>query len=169
KQDKWLRRCLNFVGWFCPPPLLEGIEGDLTEQYASDIAASGRWKARRKLAGGALKFFHYEIISRNKFGLRLINTIMLGNYLRVATRNIQKRKMYSAINAFGLSIGIAFCMLIWLFIRDERSFDQFQENKGQIVIVEENSYNYWNPEMAEEDRWNRSVWIQSGLLLELKK
>jgi putative ABC transport system permease protein len=169
KQDKWLRRCLSFVGWFCPPPLLEGIEGDLTEQYASDVAASGKWKARRKLAGGTLKFFHYEIISRNKFGLRLINTIMLGNYLRVATRNIQKRKMYSAINAFGLSIGIAFCMLIWLFIRDERSFDQFQQNKGQIVVIEENSYNYWNPETPEEDRWMRSVWIQSGLLLELKK
>jgi putative ABC transport system permease protein len=169
KDDAWLRRCLAFIEWFCPPQLLEGIEGDLAEQYEKDFAASGRRKARRKLIGGTLKFFHYEIISRNKFALRLINTIMLGNYLRVATRNIQKRKLYSAINAFGLSIGIAFCMLIWLFIRDERSFDQFHDNKAQIVVVEEESYNYWNPDTPEEERWYRSVWIQSGLLLELKK
>ena len=49
---------------------------------------------------------------------------MIQNYLKVASRNIVKRKMYSFINAFGLSIGIAFCILIFLFIRDEKSFDQ---------------------------------------------
>lgn len=61
---------------------------------------------------------------------------MIGNYFKVASRNILKRKMYSLINAFGLSIGIAFCILIYLFIRDEKSFDQFHANKNQIYRME---------------------------------
>lgn len=61
---------------------------------------------------------------------------MIGNYFKVASRNILKRKMYSFINAFGLSIGIAFCILIYLFIRDEKSFDHFHSNKSQIYRME---------------------------------
>ena len=57
---------------------------------------------------------------------------MIGNYIKVASRNIVKRKLYSFINAFGLSIAIAFCTLIYLFVQDEKSFDQFHENKGRI-------------------------------------
>lgn len=62
---------------------------------------------------------------------------MWGNYLKVAARNIQKRKFYSFINAFGLSIGLAFCMLITLYIQDEKEFDQLHTNKNQIYRIEE--------------------------------
>jgi putative ABC transport system permease protein len=61
---------------------------------------------------------------------------MFKNYFKVTLRNILKRKMYSFINAFGLSMGIAFCILIYLFIRDEKSFDQFHANKNQIYSME---------------------------------
>lgn len=57
---------------------------------------------------------------------------MLKSYIRIASRNLAKRKLYSFINAFGLSIGIAFCILIYLYIEDERSFDQFHERKNRI-------------------------------------
>ncbi len=53
---------------------------------------------------------------------------MLKNYLTVALRNIQKYKVLSAIKIFGLSIGIAFCILIYLYAADELSFDRFHEN-----------------------------------------
>jgi putative ABC transport system permease protein len=67
------------------------------------------------------------------------------------------RKMYSFINAFGLSIGIAFCVLIYLFIRDENSFDQFHVNKNQIYRME-----------GESDRFKRTPWLQFGLRNALK-
>jgi putative ABC transport system permease protein len=166
-DNLFLDRCLNWLSWFCPRQLLEGIEGDLAEQYQSDTVRWGERKAKRRLVFNAIRFLHYEIILRNSFALRLTNTIMLGSYMRVAVRNIQKRKLYSMINAFGLSIGIAFCVLIWLFVRDERSFDQFHENKASIVRVEENSYNYWG-EKPESERWSRSAYVQTGLLQEIK-
>src|SRR5688572_3361690 len=148
-------RILRLLEWFCPPELYEGIEGDLLEAYEKDVQLMGYKKATGKLRWAVLKFFRLEIILRNRFTIQLINTIMIGNYFKVAARNIQKRKLYSFINAFGLSVGIAFCMMIYLFIQDERSFDQFHVNKDHIYRIEEKSYNYWNPNLEDKDRYNR--------------
>ncbi len=52
---------------------------------------------------------------------------MLQNYLKIALRNLLNHKVFSIINIFGLSIGIACCVLLSLFIKDELSFEtQFQ-------------------------------------------
>ena len=91
---------------------------------------------------------------------------MIQNYLKVASRNIIKRKMYSFINAFGLSIGIAFCILIFLFILDEMSFDQFHSNKDRIFRMEEKSYDTWQQD--PKNPYNRSAWLQAGLKQGLK-
>ena len=127
---------IRFLRWFCPPQLFESIEGDLLEDFEIDVRQLGVAKAKRNFLWNVLRFFRPGIILRNKFTYGLMNTIMIGNYVKVAARNIQKRKLYSFINAFGLSIGIAFCILIFLFIRDEKSFDQFHANKNQIYRIE---------------------------------
>lgn len=88
---------------------------------------------------------------------------MVGNYFKVAVRNIQKRKLYSFINAFGLSIGIAFCMLIWLFIQDELSFDKFHANKDRLYRIEGKSFDVWTVDKAWEDRDGRDAYLQTGL------
>jgi putative ABC transport system permease protein len=59
-------------------------------------------------------------------------TIMLKNYLLTALRNITRHKGYSFINIAGLSIGMACCLLIFLWVRHEWSFDRFHENAGTI-------------------------------------
>jgi len=91
---------------------------------------------------------------------------MIGNYFKVASRNILKRKTYSFINAFGLSVGIAFCILIFLFIMDEKSFDQFHANKNQIYRLEEKSYDTY-PQNAN-DPYFRSAYLMKGLLQAVK-
>src|SRR5688572_28916759 len=48
---------------------------------------------------------------------------MFRNYLKIAWRNIWKNKVYSAINIIGLSIGLAACIVIMLFVFYEKSFD----------------------------------------------
>src|SRR5882672_7311296 len=50
---------------------------------------------------------------------------MFKNYFKVAWRNLWKNKVYSAINIAGLSIGMAACIIILLFVFYERSFDSF--------------------------------------------
>src|SRR5712671_5585304 len=50
---------------------------------------------------------------------------MIKNYFKTAWRNLWKNKVYSAINIVGLSIGMAACIIILLFVFYERSFDSF--------------------------------------------
>lgn len=160
------RYALRFLTWFCPDALYEGVEGDLLEQFESDCSTMGITKARKAFVWNTLKFFRPEIILRNKFSTDIIQTSMLSNYLKVAKRNIVKRKLYSFINAFGLSIGICFCMLIYLFIRDEQSFDSFHTNKDQIYRIEEKSFDTWQHDAP--DPYRRSAWIQTALQPVLK-
>jgi putative ABC transport system permease protein len=57
---------------------------------------------------------------------------MLQNYLKIALRNLLRNKVFSFINIIGLAIGLACCMLIFLFTKDELSFDRFHENKDNL-------------------------------------
>jgi len=57
---------------------------------------------------------------------------MFSNYLKIAIRHILKYKGHSFIKIFGLSIGIAACMFIYLFVADELSFDKFHKNGDQL-------------------------------------
>ena len=50
---------------------------------------------------------------------------MLKNYLTTALRNLLRHKLYSVINIGGLAIGLAACILIFLYVRDELNFDGF--------------------------------------------
>jgi len=57
---------------------------------------------------------------------------MFKNYLKIALRNFRKYKIYSFINIFGLSIGIACCLLILLFVKNEMTYDRFHEKTNRI-------------------------------------
>jgi putative ABC transport system permease protein len=54
------------------------------------------------------------------------------NYLKVAWRNIIRHKGYSFINVFGLAVGLTCCMLIFLYVRQELSFDTFHRRADRI-------------------------------------
>jgi len=60
---------------------------------------------------------------------------MFNHYLKIALRNILKYKTYSFINVFGLALGVACCVLVFLFVQHEMSYDRFHENGAQIYRV----------------------------------
>jgi len=60
---------------------------------------------------------------------------MLKNYFKTAWRNLLKSKTFSAINIFGLSLGITTFLLIINYLRFEYSFDDFNVNKDRIYRV----------------------------------
>jgi putative ABC transport system permease protein len=62
---------------------------------------------------------------------------MLKNYLAIALRNIRQNPLYAFINIFSLAIGLAACLAIYLFITDERSFDEFHSKKTNIYRLDE--------------------------------
>src|SRR5579875_2330487 len=58
---------------------------------------------------------------------------MFRNYFKTAFRNLQKNKLYSAINIVGLTVGLAACLLIGVYIIHELSYDKFNLNANRIV------------------------------------
>jgi len=60
---------------------------------------------------------------------------MVRNNLKVTVRNLWKNKVASAINIFGLTVGLISCLLISLYIQHEASFDSFQKNGKRIARV----------------------------------
>src|ERR1700754_1487244 len=57
---------------------------------------------------------------------------MIRNYLKGAFRNLLKNKRSSLINVSGLAIGIASCLLIFLVVRYESSYDHAQPAFNRI-------------------------------------
>ncbi|HXR84421.1 MAG TPA: ABC transporter permease [Hanamia sp.] len=57
---------------------------------------------------------------------------MIKNYFKTAWRNLIKNKVFSIINIMGLTIGITVCMMIFLFIVNEFSFDNFHKDGARI-------------------------------------
>jgi ABC-type antimicrobial peptide transport system permease subunit len=65
---------------------------------------------------------------------------MLKYYLLIAFRNIVRYKAFTAINILGLSIGLACSILIYIWVKDELSFDRYHENAEYIYRVYEKQY-----------------------------
>ncbi|MDR9418684.1 ABC transporter permease [Gracilimonas sp.] len=66
---------------------------------------------------------------------------MLKNYLKITFRNLKKDKGYTFINLTGLSVGLAICLIIALFIQFHLGFDQFHEKSDRIYrIAKEESH-----------------------------
>jgi putative ABC transport system permease protein len=61
---------------------------------------------------------------------------MIRNILKISFRYLIKQKVYAFINIFGLAFGLATCILIFLFIQNELSYDDFHEDASNIVRVE---------------------------------
>jgi len=60
---------------------------------------------------------------------------MFKNYFKIAFRNLWRNKAFSAINIFGLALGLAVCLLITLFVSDELSYDKYNVNADRIYRV----------------------------------
>lgn len=60
---------------------------------------------------------------------------MWKNYFKIALRNLAKDKLFSAINLFGLSIGLAACLTIFVYVRQEANYDRFHSKADRIYRV----------------------------------
>jgi putative ABC transport system permease protein len=62
---------------------------------------------------------------------------MWKNHLKIAIRTLKKQRVYSLINIGGLSIGLATFILIFLFIQDELSYDNFHSKVHRVVLFQQ--------------------------------
>ena len=60
---------------------------------------------------------------------------MLTNYIKIAIRNLRRNGVFAAINIFGLAVGLAACLLITAYVRNETHYDRFASRSRDIYRV----------------------------------
>jgi ABC-type antimicrobial peptide transport system permease subunit len=109
---------------------------DIHEEFLEIAREKGLTKAK-------LWYWRHTILSIPAYLKNLLawSYVMIKNYFKITIRVFFKHKGFSAINTFGLSIGMACAILILLWVQDELSFDGFHENKDKIYRLVHESEN----------------------------
>ncbi|WP_268124420.1 ABC transporter permease [Roseivirga pacifica] len=117
--------------WFLKDELAEEVLGDLDEKFYSTSEKYSTRKAKRN--------YWYQVINYLRpFAFKslrvknLTTNIMIGHFLKISWRTLQRNKAFSSIKIVGFAIGIAACLLIALFIQHELSYDKHYEKQDQI-------------------------------------
>jgi putative ABC transport system permease protein len=90
----------KFLEWYCSEELLEEIQGDLHEAYHKRRSHSGKVASNLRYLIDVFRFFKpysFEKHSNTKQYLPMYN-----NYLKIASRNLFKRKALTIMNIVGL-------------------------------------------------------------------
>lgn len=127
---KWADR---LVEQFCPPHLLEEVQGDLHEAYHWRLREFGSNHAKFHFAFEAFRSVKPTYIrpfnSLNKFFM------MHKNYIKTGWRFLKKNKLYSTLNILGLAMGISFCWLAYLYANDEMNYDQYLTDHEKMYRI----------------------------------
>jgi len=67
----------------------------------------------------------------------LANYVMIKTNFKLAFRNMFRNKLYTAINVTCLGVASAFCVLVYLYVKNEQSFDNFHRDGDRLYRVEE--------------------------------
>lgn len=121
---KLLELILKHIIPFCDH---EHLLGDFEEMYMRIAKDSGKT--------GALSWYVFQIFKLLPSYFKnysVWSMTMLKNYIKIALRNLKKYKAYSLINITGLAIGMACCILIIQYVRDELSYDLHHEKADRI-------------------------------------
>jgi putative ABC transport system permease protein len=127
-----------------------GLAGDFEEDYADLRDRRGRIPAW-------LWLWFQILISLPSFVKSALywRQTMFANYLRSAWRNLIKHKVFSVINIAGLAVAMACCILIFLWVKDELSFDRFHPNSDRLYRAVLRTEGTW---------WESSGWALAPTL-----
>lgn len=132
KLPSWVEKCIHFL---CGDFIAEGIQGDLLENYKARSTKMSGMRARLWLYLELLLLCRFIFYRKEKTTYRNSN-IMYKEYFKIGLRVVLRSKVYSFVNLFGLGIGMASTLLIYLWVQDELSFDRFHEHSDELYRLE---------------------------------
>ena len=132
RPPSWADR---FLSWYCNPDLLEEIQGDAHELYFERLRKEGKKSADFKYVWDVLRFCRWSNIKREG---EYVPGSLGGRWnlnLKMSIRNAQKNKLIFCVKTFGLSICLAFALLLAGFMVNETTFDMSHANHERIFRV----------------------------------
>ena len=126
---------LKLLRFFVKEQFIEEIEGDMQEIFLSNLEHMSVGKAKRLYTWEMIRLFRPVLLKNWKASSTFYQYAMYKNYYKIAWRNLLKKKAYSFINIFGLALGIACCLLIFMYVQDERSYDNYHVKRDRIYRI----------------------------------
>jgi putative ABC transport system permease protein len=121
--EQILKLILPDRGWDTPL-------GDFEEVYGE--------KARRQGIVRA-KFWYWTqvlaLIPPKILNVLYWRVAMFTNYLKIAFRHMFRHKTFSSINIMGLSVGIACCLLVFMYVSHELSYDRYHRDVDRVFRI----------------------------------
>jgi putative ABC transport system permease protein len=114
--------------------LAEEVLGDLDEKFYFNVKTKSPFKAKISYWYQVFHYLRPFAIRRSK-SMYSTSCTLYRSYFKIGWRNLLKNKTYSLINIGGLSIGLACCISIGLYIWDEFSYDRFHKRFRDIYRV----------------------------------
>ncbi|MEJ7646779.1 MAG: ABC transporter permease [Chryseolinea sp.] len=129
---KWADKLL---AWYCNPDLLEEIQGDAHELYFERVATDGKRTADLKYIFDVLRFFRWSNIREGENSFKPSRWNLLSFNWKVAARSAGRHKVLYCIKTIGVSICLAFTLILTGFVIHELSYDKFNEHHSKIYRV----------------------------------
>lgn len=120
--------------WYCHPDFYPDIKGDLEELYSDHVEEGSRFTQLRYLLD-VMMLFRLSLLRPIVKNSIIKDTGMFRNYFKVSVRNLARHKMFTAINVIGLAIGLAGFLLMFEYIKFEKSYDAFHEDSDKIYRI----------------------------------
>ncbi|HEY5747896.1 MAG TPA: ABC transporter permease [Chryseolinea sp.] len=118
--------------WFCNDHLSEAVLGDLVELYERRFEKLGKRKADLLFIANVIQFLQPFAFRKRNYRSTLNQRDMFQNYFKIAWRTMSRQKMYAGITIGGFALGLATCLVIFLFIRQELSYDKHYADGDRI-------------------------------------
>jgi putative ABC transport system permease protein len=119
---------------FLRDDISEEVQGDLEELFYSDLEKTSPSRAKLNYWYQVLNYLRPFAIRKFKSEYSIYLTMYKHN-IKIGWRNLTKQKMYSAIKIGGLAMGLAACLLIALYLKEELSYDQSYPNASRIYRI----------------------------------
>jgi putative ABC transport system permease protein len=146
------RLARKFLLKFLRDDIAEEVLGDLDEKF--DVVVKRRSPRRAKINYWFQVFNYLRPFAIRKSKPAYSNHYdMLQNYFKIGWRNMTRQKMYSLIKVGGFALGIAACILIFLYIKDELGYDRHFPDKDRIFRI---VVTYKDDTLTEN-----SIWFQA--------
>lgn len=129
---KWATR---FLTWYCRPELLEDLQGDLDEYFHRNLKERGAFAARLIYIIDVLKFFRPYTLRKPSFSNPLNGKVTMKKQLLFSMRRLSRHKLTTGINILGLTLGVLSCLVIYLYVSFEFSYDRFHADADRIHRV----------------------------------
>lgn len=138
---------LRFLKFFVNKDYLEEIEGDMEEVFQDDLKAYSKKKAKMKYALETLKLLKPVLLKKVTGTHKLNNYGMVLHTFKTAYRTFFKQKMIAAISLLSLIIGLVCFHLIYVWVDNEISVDDFHRSRDNIYmsVVKSNPHSEFEP------------------------